>query len=65
MDYIRGIPAAAFEGAEDRDIKVPAGPSVLEFKGLDFLKQWAIPNVYAILRHNGVELSKRDYLAGR
>ena len=41
----------------------------LEFKGLDFLQHWAIPNVffhvtsaYAILRHNGVELGKRDFL---
>ena len=70
IDYLKGIPASAFEGAEDRDIKVPAGPDrVLEFKGLDFVKNFAIPNVffhitttYAILRHNGVDIGKRDYL---
>jgi hypothetical protein len=71
-DYLRGVPASALEGSEDRDIKVPTGPDrVLEFKGLDFLQRWAIPNVffhvttaYNILRHNGVEIGKRDYIAG-
>ncbi len=70
VDYIKGVPTSAFEGAEDRDIKVPAGPErILEFKGLPFLQRWAIPNVffhitaaYSILRHNGVEIGKRDFL---
>jgi hypothetical protein len=70
VDYIKGIPAASFENSEDRDIKVPAGPDkVLEFKGLKFLQTWAIPNVffhitttYNILRHNGVDVGKRDFL---
>jgi hypothetical protein len=70
VDYLKGVPASAFEGAEDRDLKVPAGPDkFLDFKGLDFVQRWAIPNVffhitaaYAILRHNGVEIGKRDFL---
>ena len=73
IDYVKGIPASAFEGAEDRDIKVPAGPDrFLDFKGLDFVQRWAIPNVffhittaYAILRHNGVEIGKRDFIGAR
>jgi hypothetical protein len=73
IDYLKGIPASAFEGAEDRDIKVPAGPDrFLDFKGLDFVQRSAIPNVffhittaYAILRHNGVEIGKRDFIGGR
>jgi hypothetical protein len=72
IDYVKGVPASSLEGSEDRDIKVPAGPErVLEFKGLEFLQRWAIPNVffhvttaYDILRHNGVELGKRDFLGG-
>ena len=71
LDYLKSIPADALEGAETRDVKVPAGKRTLEFKGLDFLERWALPNVffhvtmaYAILRHNGVELSKRDFLGG-
>jgi uncharacterized protein len=69
IDYLKSVPASAFEGAETRDIKVPAGERTLEFKGLEFLQGWAIPNVffhattaYAILRHNGVEIGKRDFL---
>jgi hypothetical protein len=71
IDYLKSIPASALEGAETRDIKLPSGERTLEFKGLEFLGQWAIPNVffhvttaYAILRHNGVELGKRDFLGG-
>ena len=73
IDYMYGVPASALEGAETRDIRVPAGERVLEFKGLEFLQRWAIPNVffhvttsYNILRHNGVDLGKRDFInAGR
>jgi hypothetical protein len=71
IDYIKSIPASALEGSEDRDIKVPAGERTLEFKGLQYLQTWAIPNVlfhvttaYDILRHNGVELGKRDFIGG-
>src|SRR5579864_6726550 len=69
LDFVKSIPAGALEGSEDRDIKVPAGERTLEFKGLAFLQRWAIPNVffhvttaYNILRHNGVDIGKRDYL---
>jgi hypothetical protein len=71
IDYLQSLPAGAFEGSEERDIKVPAGERTLEFKGLAFLQRWAIPNVffhittaYNILRHNGVEIGKRDFLGG-
>ena len=46
IDYLKSIPASAFEGSETRDIKVPAGERTLEFKGLDFLQRWAIPHVF-------------------
>ena len=67
--FVSAVPAFA-KGSEDRAIRVPAGPDkFLDFKGLDFIQRWAIPNVffhlttaYAILRHNGVEIGKRDFL---
>lgn len=69
IDYLSGFAPGALEGSEDRDIKVPAGERTLEFKGLAFVQRWAIPNVffhvttaYNILRHNGVDIGKRDYL---
>jgi uncharacterized protein len=69
IDYLRTITPAQLEGAEDRDIKVPSGEKTMEFKGLDFVQRWTLPNVffhittaYNILRHNGVDLGKRDFL---
>jgi hypothetical protein len=69
IDFLKTLPPNAFEGAEDRDIKVPAGDRTLEFKGLSYLQRWILPNLffhvttaYNILRHNGVEIGKRDYL---
>lgn len=47
IDYLEGIPARAFDGCEDLDIKVPDGPDTfLDFKGLDLVQRWAIPSVF-------------------
>lgn len=69
LDFIKSVPASELEGSEERAIKVPAGERTLEFKGLAFLQRWALPNLffhvttaYNILRHNGVDLGKRDFL---
>jgi hypothetical protein len=71
IDFLKSVPVSALEGSETRDIKVPAGERTLEFKGLDYLQRWAIPNVffhvttaYNILRHNGVDLGKVDFIDG-
>ena len=71
IDFIKGVPASALEGSEDRTIKVPGRDRTLEFKGLDYLSRFVIPNVffhvtiaYAILRHNGVDIGKNDFLTG-
>jgi hypothetical protein len=70
--FMKGLPAKDFENSETREIKVPAGPDrTLEFKGLNFVQSWAIPHVffhvttaYNILRHNGAEIGKSDYIGG-
>jgi len=69
LDYIGTVPAAAFEGSEDRDIKIALRDRTVEFKGLPFLQNWALPNfffhyvtAYNILRHNGVDIGKRDFV---
>jgi|SRR5579863_3388991 len=71
IDFIKGVPASSLEGSEDRIIKVPARDRTLEFKGLEYLLRWVIPNAlfhvttaYAILRHGGVEIGKTDFLVG-
>jgi hypothetical protein len=69
IDYVAALPADKFDGSEDRDIKIPLRDRTLEMKGLPFLQRWLIPNfwfhvvtTYALLRHNGVEVGKRDFL---
>lgn len=69
LDYIDGIDASLFEGAEDRDIKLVYPWATYEFKGAKFLTYWSLPNfffhvttAYALLRANGVPLGKADFL---
>jgi hypothetical protein len=69
IDFIKSVPASAFEGGEDRDIKIVVPNRTFEMKGLTYLRGWVIPNVmfhvvaaYLILRHNGVDVGKRDFL---
>jgi uncharacterized protein len=69
LEYIDSVPPAALEGSETRDIKIPLRDRTVEFKGLEFLQIWALPNfffhhvtAYNLLRHNGVDIGKRDYL---
>ena len=69
LEFINSVPESSFAGAEDRDLTIQAGPQTLEFKGLPYLLGFALPNLnfhmsmaYAILRHNGVDIGKRDYI---
>ena len=57
------------DGQEGREVKFKAGSMDVAFKGDAFLSTWAFPNfffhaatAYDILRHNGVEVGKRDFL---
>jgi hypothetical protein len=67
--FMATIKAAQIDGSEGRDVKFKAGPRELEFKGLPYLTGFALPNfyfhytmAYAILRHNGLDLTKPDYI---
>jgi hypothetical protein len=70
MDYVKAFKPEAFEGADQRDVTFPAGPNTtLTLKGQQFLSQFTLPNFYfhaaiahGILRHNGVEIGKMDFL---
>jgi len=71
LEYIDTVPATALEGSETRDIRIPLRDRTVEFKGLQFLQHWALPNfffhfvtAYNLLRHNGVDIGKRDFLGG-
>jgi hypothetical protein len=70
LDYVQSLPAAQIDGSEQREILLPmrAGEP-MRFTGEAYLKHYVLPNLYfhatttyALLRHAGVELGKRDYL---
>jgi hypothetical protein len=68
--FVKTLDAKAIDGAADRQITFPLGPTNKgHMKGDDYLNHFVLPNfyfhltaAYAILRHNGVELGKQDYL---
>ena len=69
LDFIATLKPAQFDGAETRDITIQlrVGPTV--FKGQPYLLHYAMPHfyfhtttAYAILRHNGIEIGKSDFI---
>ena len=67
--YVKSLPAAKFEGAEARQITRKVRGVDKSFAGTDYLFQYSLPNfyfhlttTYAILRHNGVEVGKGDFV---
>ncbi|GAB4568499.1 MAG: DUF1993 family protein [Haliangiales bacterium] len=68
IEHIKGADRAAIDAAEDREIKIDLGQP-MTFTGRRYVQTFMMPNImfhlttaYNILRHNGVELGKRDYL---
>ena len=69
IDFLKTLMPEQIDGAEDRPIKLVFPSITLEYTGLDYLLKFAQPNfyfhvatAYAILRHNGVEIGKTDFL---
>ena len=67
--FIQSVPAAKIDGTEDKEIVIKRGDKETRYKGMQFLLGHAVPNfyfhvttTYNILRHNGIEIGKRDYL---
>ena len=69
IDFIKSVPASKIDGTEDKDITIPRRSGPVVMKGEAYLKHYVLSNfffhvttTYALLRHNGVELGKTDYL---
>src|SRR5580658_6193793 len=69
LDFIESIKPEQFQGAETRDIVLQSPNSTLKFTGINYLTNFVLPNfffhvtmAYALLRKNGVDLGKRDFL---
>ena len=67
--YLKSVPAEQIDGTEDKEIITKRGDKETRYTGIQFLLGHAVPNfyfhvttTYNILRHNGIEIGKRDYL---
>ena len=70
IDYVKAFTPAQFEGAETREVSFPLGPDkTMTLKGQQFISNYSLPQFYfhaaiahGLLRHNGVEIGKRDFM---
>jgi len=70
LEFIQTFKPAQIDGSEEKTIHLKLGQREIDYKGMQNLLGHALPNfyfhvvtAYDILRHNGVEVGKRDYLA--
>jgi hypothetical protein len=68
-EFVQGFRREQIEGTEDKDINWTAGTQQRSMKGRAYLLHFAYPHfffhattTYAILRHNGVDIGKRDFI---
>ena len=69
IDFVDSFKPAQLDGTEEKEIALKLGPLEVKWKGMQYLLGFALPNfyfhvvtAYDILRHNGVEIGKRDYI---
>jgi len=69
IDYLKTFKPEQIDGSEDKTISLPLRNNVMTFQGMPYLLNFVLPNVYFhvttaydILRHNGVELGKQDFI---
>jgi len=70
LSFLDGLSASAFEGSESREIVLrPGTPKEKRLVGQSYLANYGLPqfffhvtSAYAILRHNGVAIGKRDFM---
>lgn len=67
--FVRSVKPALIDGSEEKEITLKVGGRDLKFTGMQYLLGFALPNfyfhvttTYAILRHNGIEIGKTDFL---
>src|SRR5689334_4790795 len=67
--FIETFKPAQIDGTEEKALTIKLGPREVQWQGMQYLLGFALPNfyfhaatAYDILRHNGVELAKRDFI---
>ena len=70
--YLKTFDAKKVDGSEERKITLKVGGKELNFDGQGYLLQFVIPNfyfhivaTYGILRHNGLDIGKKDFLGSK
>ena len=68
--FVKGFSPAQIDGSEKKEINLAIGGQTMTFDGQTYLLSFVLPNfyfhavtAYAILRHGGVDVGKKDYLA--
>lgn len=69
IDFISSLPQDGVEASAQRDISTSSGANAKQFKGQVYLLHYALPHfyfhattAYGLLRHNGVEVGKKDFI---
>ena len=69
LDFVESVSAAKIDGSDDKEIVLQMRSGERRFKGMQYLLGHAYPNfyfhvttAYNILRHNGVEVGKKDFV---
>lgn len=69
LDFIKGLTPAQIDSGEGREVVLKFPGAEMKFQGEDYLLHFVLPNfyfhittAYAILRHNGLDIGKMDFL---
>ncbi len=69
LTFLKGLTAAQIDGSDSKNLTIKVMGKDTDFVGIDLLQNRALPNfyfhvttAYAILRHNGIEIGKRDFM---
>ncbi len=72
VEFVSTFKPEQIDGSEEKEVSIKRGETTLTYKGQEYLLNRVLPNfffhittAYDILRHNGVELGKKDYLGNR
>jgi uncharacterized protein len=69
--FLQTFKPAQIDGSEGKEIVLKLRNGEMKFTGVDYLTNFVLPNLffhvttaYAILRHNGIDIGKKDFLGG-
>lgn len=72
IEFVNSFKPEQIDGSEEKEVSIKRGETTVTYKGQEYLLNRVLPNfffhittAYDILRHNGVELGKKDYLGNK